>query len=182
MKQYSWERIIGSSQLEVVYLVDKLRIIDKRVSIMLPIDINIIISGDFWNVYRIWTVPITENVFHPICDTGICKSRLCITTIPILHVGCGDIEIGSRKISFIGIGWLKAFARISIRSCGITWANKTAIGRGVSNGMTVNNTKWQVASQTIHISVSWPQLKQVRLTVGSIIESTEPTIMKCMWD
>ncbi len=125
-------------------------------------------------------MPITENVFHPICDTSICESRFCITTIPILHIGCGDIEIGSSEISFIGIGWLKAFASISIRCSGVTCANKTAIGRSVGDGMTVDNTKWQVASQTIHVTVSWPQLKQVCLAVSSIIESTEPTKIQCV--
>jgi hypothetical protein len=71
--------------LEVTNLIDPLRMVNKRISVMLPISVNIIISIPLVLVHGVILVPTPENVFHPGFDvTPVHRSG--ITAGPVLEI------------------------------------------------------------------------------------------------
>jgi len=155
---------------EVSDLVNPLRVVNEGVPVVLPVAVDLLVTGAFLVVDGVGRVPVAHVVLHPQVHVPLVVAS-AITASPVLVVGNGQVEVGARKFSLQVVGELEAFTRVVCAS-----ADLGAVSTDVGLGAGLDIAKGQVASEAIDVAVRGPKLKQIGLRAITSTETTEPRL------
>jgi len=115
---------------EVSDLVDELRVVNERVAVVLPVEVDLDVAVHFNIRDGVVLVPVAHVSLHagrhiPFIIAGT------FAACPLFPVGYREIEVRAGKISFKSVGSLEA---VSHRRICLTFTDFRAIGAGVGLG------------------------------------------------
>lgn len=159
-------------ELEVADLIDPLRMINEGIAVVLPIIEDHLIAVPLEVVDGVKVVPLAEDGLHPGLDIAL-AGALGITAGPLLPIRRGDVEVGAREVSLHLIVGLEARASVSRI---VALPDEAARCGLVRDSLGIDVAKGQVAAKSVDVAVRGPELEEIRLAVGAVVEASEPAL------